>query len=424
MRKTWLVFKREYSTRVHTRAFLIGTIALPLLFAGMIAFSIIVAERQTDRTVRIAVLDNVGGLVDQITKSLDEKLPSGAPAVVIVRSYDGPSDVEQVRQALVSQVRQGSLDGYLVLPHGLLKGENAEFHTNNAGDLHLTVGIRRALSEAVIARRLIDQGVKVDHLSDFVRATDLTVVKITKQGETEEAGQTLVVVTTMALGLYLTLLLYGVATMRSVLEEKTSRVVELLLASVKPFQLLAGKVLGVAGVALTQYFIWTVSAALLGGYAHAVATMFQPGSKFPAIHIPIAVLAYLLIFFLIGYLLYASLFAATGATVSNEQDLQQAQIPVTALIVTGFILFNVIMRNSNSGVSIALSLVPFFAPILMPLRIAIEMPPFWQIASSLLLLGLTAVGVVYLAARIYRVGVLMYGKRASLVELIRWVKYT
>jgi ABC-2 type transport system permease protein len=397
---------------------------LPLVFAGMIAFSIIVAERQTDRTVKIAVLDSVGGLVDQITKSLDEKLPNGTPAVTIVRSYDGSFDVDQVRQTLVGQVRQGTLDGYLVLPGGLLKGEAAEFHTNNSGDIHLTAAIRRALSEAVIARRLTDQGVKVTNLRDFVRGINLTLVDITQRGETEERGQTLVVVTTMALGLYLTLLLYGVATMRSVLEEKMSRVVELLLASVKPFQLLVGKILGVAGVALTQYLIWTASASLLGGYAHSVASMFQPGSKFPAIHMPIAVLAYLFIFFLVGYLLYASLFAATGATVSNEQDLQQAQIPVTALIATGFILFNVVMRNSNSGVSIALSLVPLFAPILMPLRIAIAMPPFWQIASSLLLLGLTAVGVVYVAARIYRVGILMYGKRASLVELLRWVRYS
>ena len=424
MHKLWLIIKREYVTRVRTKGFVIATIAFPLLFIGMIAFSVVVATRQTDHTLKIAILDNAGGLAKSIASGLDDKLPNGRPAVQVVRSYDQPLAEEKVREDLANQVRQAQLDGYLVVPRDALEVKAAEFHAKNMGDIRLSGSIRRAVSEAVIARGLSNRGVRIENLRNFVRGVDLTLVKVTKEGETEEKGQTFAIAMIMAVALYMTLLIYGVTTMRSVLEEKTTRVVEILVASARPFQLLAGKILGVAGVALTQYLIWTISAAVLGVYGTALAAAFRPGTSVPAIHLPLPLLAYLFLFFLGGYLLYASLFAAAGAMVSNEQDMQQAQLPVTMLIVLSFILFNVILRNSNSALSVVLSIIPFFSPILMVLRISIQTPPFWQIGLSLLVLALTTLGMVQLSAKIYRVGVLMYGKRPSLVEVFRWLRYT
>jgi ABC-2 type transport system permease protein len=250
------------------------------------------------------------------------------------------------------------------------------------------------------------------------------MVKVTKEGETEEKGQTFVISIVLALLLYTTLLMYGIVTMRSVLEEKTTRIVEILISAVTPFQLLAGKIVGVAAVACTQYIIWISAGLLLNTFGAAMAASYAPGGSMPSFHIPIYVLAALITYFLLGYLLYASLYAAVGSAASNEQDAQQLQLPATLPIVMSFILFNVILRDANSTASIVLSEIPFFTPILMLLRISIQTPPLWQIGLSILLLVLTIFAVVSFSARIYRVGVLMYGKRPSLVEILRWLRYT
>jgi ABC-2 type transport system permease protein len=212
--------------------------------------------------------------------------------------------------------------------------------------------------------------------------------------------------------------------MRSVLEEKTSRIVEILVSSVRPFQLLAGKIIGVAGVAFTQYMIWIASAALLGTYGAVVVNTLRPTADFPHIHLSAGLLIYPMIYFVLGYLLYASLYAAVGAASSSEQDAQQLQVPITLPLVFSFIMFNMVVRDPNSHTVVLLSEVPFFSPILMVLRIAAETPPFWQIGLSIFLLALTTAAVAYVSARIFRVGMLMYGKRPSVVELLRWLRYS
>jgi len=228
----------------------------------------------------------------------------------------------------------------------------------------------------------------------------------------------------LAVLLYTALIMYGVITMRSVLEEKTSRIIEILISAVRPFQLLTGKIIGVAGVAFTQYLIWIASAALLGTYGALMVNTVRPTAEFPYIHLSPAVLIYPALYFVLGYLLYASLFAAVGAAVSNEQDAHQMQMVIMLPLIFSFVMFNMVIRDPNSHTVVLLSEIPFFSPIMMVLRIAIETPPFWQIGLSFLLLGLTTAGVAYFSARIYRVGILMYGKRPSVVELLRWVRYT
>jgi ABC-2 type transport system permease protein len=224
--------------------------------------------------------------------------------------------------------------------------------------------------------------------------------------------------------LYITLLVYGVATMRSVAEEKTTRIIEILASSVRPFHLLAGKILGVAAVGFTQYLIWGACGALISGYGSAMASAVRPGASMPNIHVPASLLVYAIIFFVVSYLLYASLYAALGAMVSSEEEMQQVQLPVTLIIVVAFILYPVVIRDANSTTSVIISMIPFFAPILMVLRIALQTPPFWQIALCLLISLLTTLGIVQISSKIYRVGILMYGKRPSVVELLRWLKYT
>jgi ABC-2 type transport system permease protein len=422
--KWWLIFKREYITRVRTKGFVIATIAIPLLTSGIMGASIYLAIRQNTRSMKITILDNAGGFADSIATGLTKTLPNGKPAFQVVKKIERPASEEGVRKELLDEVNSGALDAYLVLPKEGAAAKSAEFHTKNTGDFTLEGLVARAVSNSFVERRLGDHGVKVDNLDDLLRGVDVKMVKVTKEGETEEKGQTFVVGLILMMLLYTMLVMYGIVTMRSVLEEKTTRIVEILISAVTPFQLLAGKIIGVAAVAFTQYFIWISTAVLIGAYGGAIASAYSPGTSITSFHIPGFVLIASVIYFLLGYFLYASLYAAIGAASSNEQDAQQLQLPATLPLVVSFVMWNVILRDASSTTSIVLSEIPFFSPILMLLRISIQTPPLWQIGLSVVLMILTTFGVVYFSSRIYRVGILMYGKRPSLVEILRWLKYS
>lgn len=423
MRKIWMVIKREYITRVRTKTFIFTTVVVPVFSIGIFAVSIFFATRQASKPLHIVIVDQVGRIGNAVAKGLNEKLPDGRPMFQIEKVEESPSaqDVSDLRH----EVETGRLDGFLSIPKSALeKSSAAEYHTRNTGDFQSISPMNRAVSDAVIARRLRDQGFKGGDVSQTVRSVGVSMIKVTNQGEVQERGQTFIVSIGVAMLLYMMLLIYGVTTMRAVVEEKTSRVMEILIASVRPFHLMAGKILGVAGVALTQFLIWAVAAGLLAAYGGAMASTLRPGASLPPIHLSPAVIIYAIVFFLAGYLLYASLYAALGAAASSDQDIQQLQMPVTMVIVAAFLLFNVILHDPNSEMSVILSLIPFFSPILMTLRITLQTPPFWQIALSLGISLVTTVFMVQICARIYRVGVLMYGKRPSVVELIRWLRYT
>jgi ABC-2 type transport system permease protein len=424
MRKLWLIVKREYVTRVRTKGFVIATVGVPLFSIGLFAFSIFVATRQTDHTLKLAILDYAGGLGATVSQGLNHKLANGQPEFSVVRIVEQSGLDEHTREELRASVNRGQLDAYLTIPPDVSGNASAEFHTKNPGDFSVIEHIGRAVSDAVVARRLRDRGLHLDNVREVVRSVDLKLVKVTQQGETEEKGQTFLVAVILATVLYTTLIMYGVLTMRSVLEEKTTRIIEVLVSAAKPLQLMTGKIVGVAAVGLTQYLIWAITAALLATYGAAMATAFRPGASFPRFHLPASLLAYFVVFFLCGYFLYASLFAAIGASSSSDQDAQQLQWPVMLPIICSFVMFNIVLRDPNSTASVVLSLIPFFAPILMTLRLSAQAPPFWQIGLSIALTAVTTVGVVYFSAKIYRVGMLMYGKRPSVVELLRWLRYS
>jgi ABC-2 type transport system permease protein len=424
MRKTWLVIKREYLTRVRSRGFILATVGLPLFSVGVFALAMALTTRKADHALKISILDNLGGLAPEIAAGLQEKLPNGQPLYQVVSTCDRPESEKKVQDELDEQIRAGRLDGFLQVPKDVLEGKAATFHSQSPDDFQTNQDISRAVDNAVIVRRLSDQGVHIDNVSKVMRGVELSLVRVTKTGVAEEKGEGFLVRLSIVMILYITLVVYGLMTMRSVLEEKTTRVIEILASSVKPSYLLAGKILGVAGVGLTQYLIWTASAALIFGYGAAVGAAFRPGATALSLHLPASLLVYPIIFFLAGYLLYASLYAALGAMVASEEELQQVQLPVTIVLVVCFLLYPIILRAPNSPLAVLLTMIPFFAPILMVFRITVQMPPFWQIALSLALCLLTTLGIVQLSAKIYRVGILMYGKRPSLPELFRWLRYT
>lgn len=422
MRKLWLVVKREYVTRVRTRGFILSTVGVPLFSVGIFAVSLALATRASDRPLRIAIVDNAGGIAPQIMAGLSDKLPNGQGAFQLVNSWDRPQFEPAVLAALRGQIRAGSLDAYLVLPKGILQGESAVLHTRNSDDFQTNSAIRHALNSAVIERRLVERGVHLDNLRDMMHGVELDLVKVSSSGETQDNGQSVLVQISIVMILYITLVVYGVMTMRSVVEEKTTRIVEILASSVKPAQLLTGKIVGIAAVGLTQYLIWILLVGVATSFSAAMGVSFS--TRVQHLHLPMADLIYPLVYFLAGYFLYASFYAAIGSMVSSEEESQQVQMPLTLLLVACFILYPIIQRAPNSPLAIALTLFPFSSPILMVYRITVQTPPFWQIALSLAICVATTAAVIQLSARIYRVGILMYGKRPSLAEVVKWLRYT
>lgn len=425
MRKVWLVVKREYLTRVRTKGFIFGTFAVPLIMLAMIIIPALLATRPSTHTTKLAVIDSTGNFAVPLAQGLDQKLPNGQPAYRIVRHAENPSPQEAARLSdeLQAQVNREELDGFLFIPARILDGEAAVLHTRNPGDFGVSGSIQRALDDAATAQRLKARGVEVKDVRALVRGVKLTLVKITEEGEVVERGQTIILAIALMFFLYMTIFVYGLATMQSVQEEKNTRVVEILVSSLRPTHLLWGKLLGVGAVGFTQLAVWLTAGAILGAYGAAVAGLFRPGASFPRFPISLPIMALIAVFFVTGYFLYASLYAAIGAMVSSTEESQQVSAPINILLGFSPALLGVVIRNPNSSIAVALSMIPFFSPVHMVLRITLQMPPLWQIFLSIFIIVVTTSGLVYLSARIYRIGILMYGKRPSLVELGRWLRY-
>lgn len=428
MRKLWLVIKREYKTRVVSKGFIISTIAIPALFAGLMFFTAAVNQRNPGRAYRIAVLDESGSLGPAVAKYLaSETRSSGKPEFVIEALPKLPAAPAAARARLNEMTIHGRLDGYVYIPAGASAGGvQPELVESNESLGFSKDAVERAISDAVIAERLKTYGLAPVHVRSLLDPVELKVMHLNKAGgASEDKGQAFIIAVTMAGILYVALLMYGIITMRSILEEKSTHTMEVLISSARPLELMAGKILGVAAVGLTQFLIWAVSAGLLAAYGLSVAHAYSGGrSVLAGLHIPIGALVCFVLYFAGGYFLFASLYAAIGAAVSDQNDAQQIQMPVTLILVASFVLFGVVANDPYSTESVILTMIPFFSPILMVFRVTVSSPPLWQVALSLVILAATCAGVVYVTARIYRVGVLMYGKRPSIVELFRWIRYS
>ncbi len=422
MRKIRLIFKREYLTRVKTKGFVIGTLLIPFLGIVSVALFAFLASQGSKDKFRIAIVDNIGGIAESVAQALDIPAKAGRPQFTVTQSIEQPSSSAAAEDDLRAEVNSREIDAYLVIPAD--PGKPAELHTKNPGNFRVIAPLTAAVNEALIEARLNARGIHMKDLGDLARGEELQVIKVSAGGESIEKGQTIGVAIGLVFLLYLSLLMYGIITMRSVLEEKTTRTMEVLISSVQPFQLLTGKILGVAGVAFTQFLIWIASLGLLLSYGAAMAAMFNPGSSFQAVHIPVSLLIWAVFFFFGGYFLYSAMFAAIGAACSSEQDAAQLQwLAMGPLVFTVMIYWTVLMDPSSKA-SVVLSEIPWFSPVLMPLRISIQPPPIWELVLSVVLLLLAIVGVIYFSAKIYRIGVLMYGKRPTLPELVRWLRYS
>lgn len=422
MRKIRLIIKREYLTRVKTKGFIITTLIVPLVFVGVILLIVFLVGHTTATSMRVSIVDNLGTLAQPIEHGLDGKLPDGKPQFIVEQTLIRPPSLDNVQNDLRAQINSDKLDVYLLIPQDTT--QPFELHMRNPDSFSLIGPFQDAINQAVVSNRLSERNVHVDDIKAILKDTEIKKLKVSEKGESVEKGQGIAIAIVLVVLLYTALLMYGIITMRSVIEEKTTRTMEVLISSVRPVELLAGKILGVAAVAFTQFGIWLAFNALLFSYGILASWGMTKNSDLAGVHVPISLILYAAVFFFGGYFLYSSMFAAIGSACSNEQDSQQLQWLAMAPLVFCMLIYGVILNDPTSTAAIVLSEIPFFAPVLMALRISLQTPPIWQIALSLALLFLTVAVMVWLSAKIYRVGVLMYGKRPSVVELFRWLRYT
>jgi len=436
MRKILSVIKREYIQIVRTKGFIIGTILGPVFMLGLLVVPILVQTAAVEEQKTIGVVDLTHEVFSELDKRLAQsqfKLQDGSRKYVL-KEFESIAGVEKLRNELSQRVLNNELSAYILIPAEVLQVEEAEQADESSGEgevradfvsKHTTdfqeIGdLRSALNRVIVEKRLKNGGLNPQKIAQYTRRVDLRTIKVTKRGEEEDTAGTFMISYFLGLIIYMAILIYGQVIMRGVIEEKSSKVVEVILSSLKPFQLMMGKILGIGAVGLTQFAVWT----LFGIGASLYSSSFIAASPdFSLPSIPPHIFIYLMVFFILGYFLFATLYAAIGSLVNNEKEAQNLIFPVMMFLIIPIMLMIWIIRSPNSSLSVILSLVPFFAPILMFLRINVLLPPFWQIAASILILALTILFMIWLVSKVYRVGILMYGKRPNFREVVKWIRY-
>ena len=408
----WAVIRREYLQRVRSKWFLATTIGGPLFMAALIFLPAYIAQRGEDAARNLALVDRTGVLYERVA-------PRFMEAGYEVREAAWTEDVVP---DLSQRVADGDLGGFVLLDEETLSSGRAVMYGTSRPSTIRRLSLRSAITQAALEAQLESQGVDAAAL---LSGGELHVELLSGEsaGIQEPQG---ILAFVGAFFLYMVILLYSVAVLRATLEEKTSRVVEIIISSMKPWHLMLGKIIGVGSVGLTQMAVWAVSAGLLVSLGLPAVMAARPemsGLQQVAEVLPgVGQLALLLGFFLFGYFLFSGMYAAVGAMCSSDEEAQQAQLPVTMLVIIPAVLIAPIMEQPNSTWAVIMSLIPFFSPVLMWGRAVSGAAPAWQVGLSFLLMGAAIIAVAWVAGRIYRVGILMAGKRPTLPELWRWVR--
>ena len=419
MRKIWLIIKREYLVRVRKKSFIVMTIVGPLLMVALMIFPAYLAN-QTQEVRTIAIDEDGFEFTNQIedTDFLHfSKIPN-QEAVLLKNDF--------------------SKSNYYALLR--IKENNFTLYSNQQISLSVSKAIENQLEQIIEHQKLKAAGIDLDILSEAESTVRITTKIITEDGNTTKSKAE----ASMGIGficgilIYIFIFMYGTMVMRGVIEEKTSRIVEVIISSVKPFQLMMGKIIGVALVGLTQFLLWilltiaiTSVAELMFINAGSMSTelsstqqsslLIELSNLTGGINL-VQIFISFIFYFLAGYLMYSSLFAAVGSAVDAEADTQQFVLPITIPLILAFILIQPIMENPDGPLAFWMSIIPFTSPVIMMVRLPFGVAN-WELALSMCILILSFVLTTYLAGKIYRTGILMYGKKTSYKELWKWLSY-
>ncbi|TRX72287.1 ABC transporter permease [Carboxylicivirga sp. M1479] len=447
MSKISLIIQREYLTRVRKKSFIVMTIIGPLLFAAMMVLPGWFASMEDTDAKKIAVVDHTGKYTNRISSTEYLK-------------FSWLNDQEAT--TIADEYRDNGFEAYLVIENDLLeKPDAAKIYSDTQITIDVKEHISRSLEKHLENEKL--NSYKIDGLDAIISDINdvnvkLKTIKLSEDGSEKESSTFLAMIAAIvfAMMVYMFVLVYGMQVMRGVMEEKTNRIVEVIISSVKPFQLMMGKIIGIALVAITQFMLWiiltlSIVAVLYSVFGGNVADsvdanqinmvnsmneqavdaeqMSDMAIEFNkvidgALSLDlISSLFLFLLYFLGGYLLYASLFAALGAALDNEADSQQFVMPVMMPLILSIYVAMAAFRNPAGDLAFWFSMIPFTSPVVMMARIPFQ-PPVWQIALSLFILIASFVFTTWFAGRIYRTGILMYGKKVSYKELWKWFRFS
>ncbi len=441
MKKIALIISREYLSRVKKKSFIVMTFLGPILIAGMYAFAIWLAVNADDMNKKKTVY-----VIDESKQFTGHLRDSKSLAFEYTNE-----PLEQTKNNISENE-----DAYLLYIPELTKDlSGVQLYSAKQASVAVVNYIEKEIEAELKDKKLIENGISRDILSSLDMNVSLKTIRITEQGEENgNANASYGIGMLASILIYMFIFLYGVQVMRGVIEEKNNRIVEVIISSVKPFQLMMGKIIGIALVGLTQFVLWVVltigisglvnqelssrmpdNAAQIENIAGADATVSMEQGKqvngnditefmdaIGTINYPL-LLGSFLFYFLAGYLLYSALFAAIGSAVDNESETQQFMFPVTIPLIFSFVLASsAVVNNPDGPIAFWLSMIPLTSPVVMMVRIPFGVPA-WQLICSMVLLILGFLGTVWLAAKIYRTGILMYGKKVTFKEMFKWLRY-
>ncbi len=434
MRKAWVVAKREFVSRVRTKGFIVATVFGPALLAILLVAPILL--QGNTRAKRIVVIDAAeGGLGEKIEAALTRATRGGKPDGehrYVASRVEAVGRLEQVRDSLVAlvdrrELGEAGVDGILLVTEDVLATDTLHYLGANVGSPSEMDVLTRSVREAVLTERLTQAGISPAVLMQTVKPIRLATTKVSQGTLTGQSGAaSFALAYIMSFVLYMALLIYGVQVMTSTVEEKTNRINEVLVSSLRPFELMLGKVLGVGSVALLQLSIWAGAAYGLtqarGGIAGLAGISPEAAAALPIPDISLGLLIVFLVFFVLGFFFFSAAYAAVGSTCNTVQETQMASLPVTLVVVSGLFVMFKLLGEPNGQLAHVLSLVPPLAPFVTPARYSLSPLPLPELVLSVVVTALGVLAMAWVAGRIYRVGILMYGKRATVREIFRWIR--
>jgi ABC-2 type transport system permease protein len=411
----WVIAKREFYERVRSKLFIVMTLLGPILMIGLTVGPALLAGRGTEGA-KVIVVDKTGG---ELSQSMNVQLG------LLLKWNTTLAAPDADETALRAKIKSNEINGYVVIPKDALDGGEIVYSGDNASNQTVVVVFPQVAQNVVIEKRAKRMGLSGEQLISLNKPVNVSVRHTTGEEEGKSGALTFLIGYFIGILIYMAITLYGVGVMRSVVTEKSDRVVELLVAATKPRAMMSGKIIGVGFAGLLQIGVWFVVGALAISQQDKLLSLLgaKPGAASMLPSLSALQIAVVLACFLLGYLFYAALYAAVGAMVSSEQDSQQAQMPVQFLLMIGFVAIFSIATDPRSQGAAIMTMVPFWSPMLMPLRFFLGGATLPTVGISLAIMAILTVVVARAAAKIYRVGILMYGKRPSAREVLRWLRY-
>ncbi len=433
--KLFVVIKKEFLEIVRKKSFIIGTVLLPLFFLGIIFLPAYFAMKTSRVEAEIKVIDKTGDVYSKLKKEIgktikkDEKIGidyekeanMNLPLIKISLEkieIKGKANLKEIEKELKKEVEEKKIYGYLIIPENFYEERKVIFKAKNVSNLGLIETLRSALKKVATKKILKEENFPEEKISELTRSVSIETLKIQKGKErkSEFLGEYMLSIFMITL-MFSVLLGYGQILMRSIIEEKSSRIVEIVLSSTDTMTYFSGKILGVGLAGLFQVFIW--GGMLTFGYGYVI--LYMP-KDFKGVSISFTVLIFFSLFFILGYFLYASLYAIAGAVSNSEEEAQQFVQPLVFLLLIPFIFAFSAIQNPDNTITIILSFIPFLTPIIMFLRVSSSTAPLWQVAVSVVLLIISLIFFIFAGAKIFRIGILSYGKKPTLREIFNWLK--